>query len=84
MLLYLKDGSSFAVSEYWLTEGKLHYFTSYGGENAVDQSQIDLQRTVDENAARGVAFTLHPAPAGAGDAATPAPAQVPEPEKLQK
>jgi hypothetical protein len=82
VLLYLKDGSSFAVSEYWLTEGKLHYFTSYGGENAIEESQIDLQRTVNENAARGVNFTLRPGPAKSGDAAAPAP--VPEPEKLQK
>ena len=51
--LYLKDGTSFAVSDYWLADGKLHYVTSYGGDNAVDESQVDLQRTVNENAARG-------------------------------
>jgi hypothetical protein len=79
VLLYLKDGSSFAVSDYWLTGGKLHYVTSYGGDNAVDESQIDLQRTVNENAARGVDFSLRPLPAAAGDAA--APAQNPEPQK---
>jgi len=31
-------------------------------ENAIDLDQIDVQRTVDENAARGVNFTLKPAP----------------------
>jgi hypothetical protein len=77
ILLYLKDGSSFAVSDYWLTNGKLHYVTSYGGENAVDEGQVDLQRTVNENAERGVDFSLRPerAPSGA------APAQNPEPQK---
>jgi hypothetical protein len=81
VLLYLKDGSSFAVTDYWMTGGKLHYVTSYGGENAVNESQIDLQRTVNENAARGVDFSLRPQPAARGDAAVPAPAQNPEPQK---
>jgi hypothetical protein len=78
VLLYLKDGSSFAVSDYWMTNGKLHYVTSYGGENAVDEGQIDLQRTVNENAARGVDFSLRPErlpPTGE------APTQNPEPQK---
>jgi hypothetical protein len=85
VLLYLKDGSSFAVSDYWLADGKLHYVTSYGGDNAVDESRVDLQRTVNENAARGVDFTLKPQAAGAGKAATaaPEPAQNSEPEKPQ-
>src|SRR5271170_5464337 len=82
VLLYLKDGSSFAVSDYWLADGKLHYVTSYGGDNAVDESRVDLQRTVNENAARGVDFTLKPQPAGNGNAA--APARNSEPQKPQQ
>jgi hypothetical protein len=62
-LIYLKDGSIYEVMSYWLDAGKLHYITNYGGENAVDMSDIDLQRTVDENARRGADFTLRPAPA---------------------
>jgi hypothetical protein len=81
VLLYLKDGSSFAVTDYWLTDGKLHYVTSYGGENAVDESQIDLQRTVNENAARGVDFSLRAQPVAPRDAAAPAREQNPEPQK---
>jgi hypothetical protein len=84
VLLYLKDGSSFAVSDYWLADGKLHYVTSYGGDNAVDESRVDLQRTVNENAARGVDFTLKPQAAGTGNAATPAPAQNSEPQNPQQ
>jgi hypothetical protein len=85
VLLYLKDGSSFAVSDYWLADGKLHYVTSYGGDNAVDERRVDLQRTVNENAARGVDFTLRPQPAGTSDGAAPAPAppQNSEPQKPQ-
>jgi hypothetical protein len=85
VLLYLKDGSSFAVSDYWLTGGKLHYITSYGGENSIDESQVDLQRTVNENATRGVTVILRTRPAGTtGDAPAAAPAQAPDTPKLQK
>jgi hypothetical protein len=74
VILYLKDGSSYAVSDYWLAGGKLHYVTSYGGENVIDESQLDLQRTVNENATRGVDFTLRPEPAGNGEATPAMPA----------
>jgi len=62
-VLILRDGSSYAVSDYWLAGGKLHYVTSYGGENSIDANQLDLQRTVNENALRGITFTLRPTPA---------------------
>jgi hypothetical protein len=64
-VLYLKDGSSYAVTDYWLADGRIHYLTSYGGENSIDQSALDLQRTVNENAAQGLTFTLRPAPGSA-------------------
>jgi hypothetical protein len=62
-LIYLADGTNYAVTSYWLAGGKLHYLTSYGAEDSVPIGQIDLQRTVDANAAQGVQFTLRPAPA---------------------
>jgi hypothetical protein len=61
-VLYMKDGSSFAVSDYWLSEGRLHYVTSYGGENAMDLSKLDLQKTVDENGKAGNSFSLKATP----------------------
>jgi hypothetical protein len=64
-LIYLQDGSSYEMTDYWFANNKLHYVTNYGGENSVDLKQIDLQRTVDANAARGIDFTLHPAPPAA-------------------
>ena len=78
VVVFLRDGSSYAVSDYWLAGGKLHYVTSYGGENSVDANQLDLQRTVNENASHGITFTLRPAPAtdapnGAGQKLQPAP-----------
>jgi hypothetical protein len=61
-VLYLRDGSSFAVTDYWLAEGRLHYVTSYGGENTMDVSKLDLQKSVDENAKTGNAFSLKSMP----------------------
>ena len=70
-LIYFKDGTSYEVMSYWLDAGKLHYITNYGGETSVDLAQLDLQRTVDENARAGVSFTLRPA----APVPAPAPAQ---------
>ncbi len=60
-MIFFKDGTSTEALSYWLDAGKLHYITNYGGEISVDTSQLDLQRTVDENARTGVNFTLRPA-----------------------
>jgi hypothetical protein len=62
VLLYLKDGTTFAATDYWVADGKLHYFVNYSGESTVDIDQLDVQRTVDENSKRGVQFTLKPKP----------------------
>jgi hypothetical protein len=72
--IYLKDGSSYDVMSYWLDAGKLHYITNYGGETTIEMDQLDLQRTVDENAQHGVTFTLRPAPAAPAPDASPADA----------
>lgn len=64
-VLYLNDGTSFAVTDYWVADYELHYITDGARENVIDLDQIDVQRTVDENAARGVNFTLKPAPGSA-------------------
>jgi hypothetical protein len=69
VLIYLTDGTTFAATDYWLADGQLHYYVNYSGENSVDMGQVDLQRTVNENAKRGVRFSLKPNP----DTANPAP-----------
>lgn len=61
-VLYLKNGTSYAVTRYWVEGGELHYVTTYGGENSVPIENVNVQKTVDENAALGHAFTLTPAP----------------------
>ena len=77
VLLYLKDGTMYAATDYWFSGSKLHYVVSYGGESTVDMDQLDLQRTVDENAKRGIRFSLRPKPDASNStptAATPSPA----------
>ena len=78
VMLYLKDGTVYALTNYWVAGGRLHYLTQYGGENSVAMDQVDIQRTVDVNAHRGGDITLRPAPEGPGappppDSSAPAP-----------
>jgi hypothetical protein len=61
-LLVFKDNSVYAVTDYWLDAGRLHYTTSYGGENSVPLEQVDLQTTVQMNWERGMQFVLRPKP----------------------
>jgi hypothetical protein len=81
VMLYLNDGTVYALTNYWVAGGRLHYVTQYGGENSVAMDQVDMQRTVDVNAHRGVPITLRPRDANAPaapvtpDSSTPAPPQ---------
>ena len=59
-LLYLKNGSVFAARDYWVENGILHYVLSTGAEKAVELDQVDVKRTVAENADLGVQVTLKP------------------------
>jgi hypothetical protein len=59
VLLYFRDGTMSLATDYWLSsDNKLHYVVSYSGESAIGMDQLDMQRTIDENAKRGVRFTL--------------------------
>ena len=61
-LLQLKDGSMYALTDYWVENGQFYYITSYGGENAVLLDRIDFDKTVQLNWERGVEFVLRPKP----------------------
>ncbi len=61
-LLMLKNGWMYGLTEYWIEDGRLHYVTTYGGENSVPLEQVDFDRTVQLNAERGVEFVLRPKP----------------------
>ena len=81
-LLYLKDGTVFAVASYTVSDGQLHYVASYGEKNYFSVELLDLAKTIEANAQRGVAFTLTPAAApatpGASQPAPLGPAPAPE------
>jgi hypothetical protein len=61
-LIYLKNGTTYSVTDYWLQGGQLHYTVNYGAASTLKMKEVDLQRTVDENARRGIGFSLRPHP----------------------
>ena len=78
-LLYMKDGSVYSARDYWVSGGQLHYVLLNGADRATDIDQLDLQRTVDENARSGVQFTLKPGPSSFGPAPNASPEASPGP-----
>jgi len=62
VLLYMKDGSVYSASVYWVKDNKLHYILTTGAGNAVDLNDVDIERTTTENAKNGVRVTLKPRP----------------------
>jgi len=62
ILLYMTDGTVYPATDYWIAANTLHYVVSYGEESTVGMDQVDLQRTINENAKRGVRVSLRPRP----------------------
>ena len=62
LVIYLRDGSGYGVTDYWIDDGKLNFVTTYNSEKSVALESVDWQRTVDDNAARGLYFTLRYSP----------------------
>ena len=65
--LYLKDGTVYSVTDYWLVNGELHFKTAEENytkviEHEIDFGQLDLQRTIDVNTDRGFRFVLRNEP----------------------
>jgi membrane-associated protease RseP (regulator of RpoE activity) len=62
LVVYLRDGSGYGVTDYWVADGMLLFVTTYDSEKSVAFEDVDWQRTVDENATRGVYFKLSYSP----------------------
>ncbi len=65
--LYLNDGTVYSVTDYWLVDGKLHFKVieengTRVAEHTIDFNQLDLQKTIDVNTARGFRFILRNEP----------------------
>jgi hypothetical protein len=59
-VIWLKDGFSYGLADYWVQNGQFHYRTSYGGESSVPLDRIDLERTTQDNSQRHINFKLNP------------------------
>lgn len=57
-LLVLKDSTIFAVTDYWLEEGRIFYLTSTGRQDSVAVRDLDWETTAQLNAERRVEFVL--------------------------
>jgi hypothetical protein len=62
-LLVLNNGSSHLVADYWVSDGYLEYISTDGSRSHIPLDALDLQRTVTENAPRGLPFVLRSMPA---------------------
>ncbi len=62
-LLVLNNGASRAVIDYWVADGYLEYISPDGSRSHIPLEALDLQRTVSQNAPRGLPFVLRSTPA---------------------
>jgi hypothetical protein len=62
-LLVLNNGTSHAVTDYWVADGYLEYISADGTRGHIPLEALDLQNTVTQNAPRGLPFVLRSAPA---------------------
>jgi hypothetical protein len=65
--LYLKDGTVYNVTDYWLANGELHFKTVEENgtkvvEHEIEFDNLDLQMTIDVNTQRGFRFVLRNEP----------------------
>ena len=52
VVFYLRDGTGFGATDYWRVDDTLHLKTTYDADKTFAMDQVDMQRTVDDNAAR--------------------------------
>ena len=64
--LYLKDGSAYAVTDYWFVNGEVHFSAVEGGmlsgEQIIDRDELDAQKTSEVNTARGFRVVMRDTP----------------------
>lgn len=65
--LFLRDGTVYDVTDYWVVNGQLHFtMLEQGGtkpvEHVIGFDELDLQTTIDVNTARGFRFVLRNQP----------------------
>lgn len=67
VLLFLKDGTAYSVTDYWFVDDRVHFTVlEEGGTRSVEQviglDELDLQKTIDVNTRRGFRFVRRDEP----------------------
>ena len=62
VIFYTRDGNGYGANDYWQEDGVVHLATTAGSEKTFPMSELDAKKTAEENAARGVYFTLFNTP----------------------
>ena len=62
-VLVLNNGTSQAVTDYWVADGYLEYISPDGTRSHIPLDALDLQNTVSRNAPHGLSFVLRSLPA---------------------
>jgi hypothetical protein len=57
-VIALRGGSTYLVADYWVDRGYLNYTTGNGRPQVVPLATVDMRRTQQINAERGVVFTV--------------------------
>jgi hypothetical protein len=64
--IFLKDGTVFSVADYWFVDVQLHFTTAGEGPKPAEQTvpldEVDLQKTIDVNTARGFRVVMRNEP----------------------
>ena len=65
--LFLKDGTSYYVTDYWFVNNQVHFITleedgTKSVEQVIDLDELDLQKSIDVNTRRGFRFVLRDEP----------------------
>jgi hypothetical protein len=65
--LYLKDGTGYGATDYWVVNGQMHYSMAEDdptkpAEHVVPLDDVDLQKTIDVNTRRGFRMVFRDEP----------------------
>jgi len=86
--LYMKDGTVYGVTDYWLVNGQMHFSMivddpTKAAEHAIPYDDLDVQKTIYVNSHRGfrIVFRDEPWQQYLKDHPDTAPPDVPPPQK---
>jgi hypothetical protein len=65
--LYLKDGTGYGVTDYWVVDGQMHYSmfeddATKPAEHTFSYDELDVRKTIDVNTRRGFRIVFRDEP----------------------